>query len=221
MPAKNSVKTYIEGGYYHLYNRGVEKRQIFQDDEDFKTFLFLLKLYLLPSVTSKGSDPKTVYYNRKNLNEQIELLAYCLMPNHFHLLVRQNVRSGITNLMRCVNTNYVMYFNKKYERVGSLFQGKFKAVLVDSEIYLLHLSRYIHLNPVSVGKDFASYNFSSYLDYLGKRSTLWVNSEEILGYFQTANRKTLRDYFSYQAFIEDALVDSEETLRDLVIETGH
>ncbi|OGD93861.1 hypothetical protein A3H87_04615 [Candidatus Curtissbacteria bacterium RIFCSPLOWO2_02_FULL_42_37] len=219
MPAKNSVKIYLEGGYYHLYNRGVEKREIFVDEHDYNTFLFLLKTYLL--LPSKGSDPKTAYYSKKNLNGQIELLAYCLMPNHFHLLVRQKYRSAISDLMRCVNVNYVAYFNNKYERVGSLFQGKFKAVLVDSDSYLLHLSRYIHLNPASRGKNFADYNYSSYLDYLGKRQNSWLNPKFILDYFKSAERTKLRDYFSYQAFIEDYRVDSEGILGDLVIETDH
>ena len=217
MPAKNSVKIYLEGGYYHLYNRGVEKREIFVDEHDYNTFLFLLKTYLL--LPSKGSDPKTAYYSKKNLNGQIELLAYCLMPNHFHLLVRQKYRSAISDLMRCVNVNYVAYFNNKYERVGSLFQGKFKAVLVDSDSYLLHLSRYIHLNPASRGKNFADYSYSSYLDYLGKRQNSWLNPKFILDYFKSAERTKLRDYFSYQAFIEDYRVDSEGVLSDLVIET--
>src|SRR3989338_2787894 len=109
MPAKNTVKIYIEGGYYHLYNRGVEKRSIFQDDDDYKKFQNLLKVYLS---TPKRSDLITARYNRKNLNGQVILLAYCLMPNHFHLLVMQNSKNGIADLVHCLNTSYVAYFNK-------------------------------------------------------------------------------------------------------------
>lgn len=220
MPAKHSIKIYIKDGYYHLYNRGVEKRKIFLDDHDYKTFLFLLKTYLSPPAP-RGSDPLAGYSGRKNLNGQIELLAYCLMPNHFHLLVRQASREGITNLMRCVNTNYVTYFNKKYERVGSLFQGKFKAVLVESDPYLLHLSRYIHLNPKSLREDFLTYGFSSYFDYLGKRNSTWLNCKPILEYFKTANRTDLKDHFSYQSFVEDYAQDSHDIIGELVIEEGH
>ena len=203
-----------------MYNRGVEKREIFLDSDDYRTFLFLLKFYLSPKNSFKGSDPKMGYYIKKNLNGRIELLAYCLMSNHFHLLVRQSAKDGITDLMRCVNTSYVAYFNKRYARVGALFAGKFKAVLVESEPYLLHLSRYIHLNPASIGKDFVTYNFSSYLDYLTKRKTSWLNSKVILDYFKRAKRQDIGDYFAYQSFVEDSRVNSEEVVGDLIIETS-
>lgn len=224
MPAKNSVKIYVEGGYYHIYNRGVEKRDIFVDGDDYRAFLFLLKFYLSPkdllNKLPKRSDLKTGYYNKKNLHGMIELLAYCLMPNHFHLLVKQKMRSGISNLIQCLNTSYVIYFNKKYERVGTLFTGRFKAALIESDPYLLHLSRYIHLNPSGIGKDFKSWGFSSYQDYLGRRKTEWVNSQAILDYFASARRRDFKDYSSYQSFVEDYRKDSEEILDDLVIETS-
>lgn len=222
MPAKNTVKNYVEGGCYHLYNRGVEKRKIFLDDQDYKTYLFLLKTYLSPK-PPKGSDPKMAYYNKKNLYGDIELLAYCLMPNHFHLLVRQNIRQGITDLMRCVNTNYVAYFNKKYQRVGTLFQGRYKAVLVESDPYLLHLTRYIHLNPTEIVKNSKSYGFSSYQDYLGKKDTNWLNKDFVLEYFKNARKGdgALRDYSSYESFVEDYALESKESLGDLTIEAVH
>lgn len=143
MPAKNSIKQYVENGYYHLYNRGVEKRNIFLDDQDYSVFLGYIKQYLGPH---EGSDPKS-------LVDDIDLIAFCLMPNHFHFLAKQKTIDGITKFMRAICTNYVMYFNKKYERVGTLFQGKYKGVLLDNDTYLLHLSRYIHLNPIKIGSD--------------------------------------------------------------------
>jgi len=221
MPAKNSVKVYVKDGHYHLYNRGVEKRKIFLDDDDYRVFLFLLKLYLSPKDSLKGSDPKPAYYSKKNLHGQIELIAYCLMPNHFHLLVKQSVKEGITDLMRCVNTSYAGYFNRKYDRVGSLFQGKFKAVLVDTDEYLLHLSRYIHLNPSGLIPDLSKYEYSSFLDYLGKRKTEWLKSEILLAYFRDGKgrrRVGLKDYFSYRAFVEDYSSDLKNILGGLTIE---
>lgn len=227
MPAKNAIKKYVEGGYYHIYNRGVEKRDIFLDRDDYATFLNLLKLYLSPptnqnSTDIKRSDLKMAYYNRKNLYGFVELLAFCLMPNHFHLLVKQHVRNGIIDLMRCLSTSYVIYFNKKNERVGALFSGKYKAVLVTEDPYLLHLSRYIHLNPKEIGKDYRSYDFSSYPDYLGKRKTHWMMPEEVLGYFGSARKGQgeLKAFSSYQSFVEDYAGDVEEVLGDLVVETG-
>lgn len=206
MPRKNSLKTYVAGGYYHLYNRGVEKREIFLDAQDYKTLLYFLKQYLQPP-SLEGLKP----FRQKSLAGEISLLAYCLMPNHFHFLVRQSAKDGITKLMNRIGTNYGMYFNKRYERVGSLFQGVYKAVLIDNEARLLHLSRYIHINPYGIenrsfGK-LVDYPYSSYGDYLGTRGARWVEPQEILSYFKSGKRlpgaMAGADYLSYQSFVED------------------
>lgn len=202
MPRKNSLKTYIEDGYYHLYNRGVEKRDIFLNDCDYKVFLHFLKEYLQP-LSSEDLNP---FKQPKSLANEISLLAYCLMPNHFHLLVKQKIKNGITRLMSRIGTNYVMYFNKRYDRVGPLFQGVYKAVLVETDGQLLHLSRYIHSNPLEIeDKNFEKlidYPYSSYRDYLGNRKTEWVKSAEILSFFKSRKRIGLVDYLSYQSFVE-------------------
>lgn len=208
MPAKNSVKQFVENGYYHLYNRGVEKRNIFLDQQDYTVFLHYLKQYLDPTLSVKGSDPHP-------LSAEIELLCFCLMPNHFHLLMKQKNKHSITQLMRAVCTNYVMYFNKKYDRVGGLFQGKYKGIMIDTDSYLLHLSRYIHLNP---GSDPRSYSYSSYAYYLGWRNATWIKTEEILAYFKTAQKTSLKDCLSYESFVEDFVESSEEILGNLTLE---
>ena len=187
MPAKNSIKTYTENGYYHIYNRGVEKRNIFLDREDYKTFLYFLKRYLTvpPKPTEQSQLPPRW---KTDIFDKVTLVAYCLMPNHFHFLIKQTTQRVITDFMRALINSYVHYFNKKYERVGSLFQGIYKAVLIEEENYLLHLSRYIHLNPFEVeprsglnlANELANYSYSSYEEYLGKRATKWVHPEEIL-----------------------------------------
>lgn len=197
MPAKNSVKQFIMDGYYHAYNRGVEKRDIFIDTHDYAVFLSLLKRYLNPE---RGSDP--VNNKPHPLSSEINLLSFCLMPNHFHILLKQKTIDGITKLIRAVSTNYVMYFNKKYERVGTLFQGKYKAVLVDHDAYLLHLSRYIHLNPV-LGSDPKTYPYSSYGYYLKDKNASWVKPDEILAFFKTPRRLGKKDYLSYESFVDD------------------
>ena len=212
MPAKNSVKEFVEGGFYHLYNRGVEKRNIFLDEHDYKMFIHLLKYYLDSKL---GSDPK---HKIRNLSSEIDLLAYCLMPNHFHLLVRQKSSDGITKLMRRVCTNYVMYFNNRYDRVGTLFQGKYKAALVTNEGYLLHLSRYIHLNPKDLeGIDYLSYPYSSFANYLDKRNTAWLKPKEILDFFKKDTKTRSLDFLSYQSFAEDYKEDSKDLL-DLTLD---
>lgn len=209
MPAKNSVKQFVENGYYHLYNRGVEKRDIFLDQQDYSVFLNYLKKYL----DLKLAKPNQLAY-------EIDLLAFCLMPNHFHLLVKQLTLNGITKLMRAVCTKYVMYFNRKYERVGTLFQGKYKAAIISSDEYLLHASRYIHLNPCS-GSDprYADYEYSSYNYYLGKKNASWVKPQEILNFFKTAQKVGFKDYLSYQSFLEDHTKDAKEILGVLALDS--
>ena len=157
MPAKNSIKQYLENGYYHIYNRGVEKRTIFLDSQDYAVFLSYLKSYLLPKkekkLMEKLSHPTISCRERdkilrelrlNNFYNDIHLLAYCLMPNHFHFLIKQAKAESIDRFMNSLCTRYTMYFNRKYKRVGSLYQDVYKAVLVSSEPQLLHLTRYIH-----------------------------------------------------------------------------
>lgn len=219
MPQKNTIKIYYADGFYHLYNRGVEKRDIFLDEEDFVVFRHLLKTALLPKEyiieersrvamditslhpeqavggASLANPKKYALRPRKNFYENIELLCYCLMPNHYHLLVQQFNPRVITNFIRSISTTYVMYFNKKYQREGSLFQGIFRAIDVDNENYLLWLSRYIHRNP----PDFINYQYSSYLDFLGKKDTLWFKKSRILDCF-SGGPKTKEE--NYREFVE-------------------
>lgn len=211
MPARNSRKQYLENGFYHLYNRGVEKRIIFLDQQDYNVFLFYLKQYLLPKnekeLYEKLSNPSISYKERaeiikllrlNNFFEEITLLAYCLMPNHFHFFIKQKSAGSIDKLMNSLCTRYSMYFNAKYKRVGSLYQGVYKAVLVNHENQFLHLSRYIHQQAVALkGEAFQGKDQSSSLpDYLGKDNNEWIHPEEILAYFSKTN-PTL----SYESFI--------------------
>jgi len=143
------------------------------------------------------------------------------MPNHFHLMIKQTTKEAIIDIMRALSNSYVIYFNKKYERTGPLFSGKYKAVLVEGESYLLHLTRYIHLNPIDLGytrSDLVSYPYSSYANYLGKKNAEWLNPEEIISFFRSAQKKNLRDMLSYQSFVEDYLEDSKKILLELTID---
>ncbi len=197
MPARNSRKIYADGGIYHVYNRGVEKRTIFEDEQDFKVFLKNLKEYLspIPKTETKttfliGNKSYTGVKRRpKNYYGQLELLAYCLIPNHFHLIVKVNKGVILKKFMQSLSTRYSMYFNKKYQRVGSLFQDRYKAILVKEEAYLLHLSRYIHLNPAEYLPNILD-AYSSYGEYLGLRKTDWIKPDVILSYF---NQEVLLD----------------------------
>lgn len=216
MPAKNKIKEYHENGYYHLYNRGVEKRVIFADKQDESVFLSYIKEYLTPKDSDKlsrtinddTSTPHQKAQARKlirmnNFSDQLNLLAYCLMSNHFHLLVKQTVPRTIEIFMRSLCTRYVQYFNhRNNHRVGPLFQDVYKAVLVESEEQLLHLSRYIHLNPLQKGRSLKeSPQPSSYPNYLGFIKQDWIKPHEILSYFAKSGTN------SYSSFVENSQID--------------
>ncbi len=220
MPARNRVKQFVEHSYYHIYNRGVEKRHIFLDTQDYAVFLSYLKTYLLPKnskdlyeilsnpmSSSKEKDRALKLLRLNNFSQLLRLLTYCLMPNHFHFLVRQTEANTIDRFTNSLFTRYTMYFNRKYKRVGPLFQGVYKAVLVTADEQLMHLSRYIHRNPeellASQGQALRSYDYSSYPDYLGLRKTIWVKPDEILALFAKTGPN------SYPAFVEDRDLDSD------------
>jgi len=202
MPSKNIIKEYVDEAYYHLYNRGVAKQDIFQDEQDYKTFLSYLKIYL-----SKKDESQKIAPTRqlKNFFEEFTLLAYCLMPNHFHMLVWQKNQRTMANFMRSIATKYSRYFNKKYHRVGPIFQSRYKAVLITEENQFVYLSKYIHRNPLPTRTDLVGYKYSSYLNYLGLINQTWIDKSEILSYFSKLNPKE-----SYKEFVEE--IDERDLL---------
>jgi putative transposase len=224
MPAKNLVR--IEGDFchYHVYNRGVEKRIIFEDEQDYKVFLNYLKEYLNPpldpsKIILQGlslQNLQNVFHQPKNYFGKVKLLAYCLMPNHFHLFLYQKDRHNIERFMRSLVTRYSMYFNKKYKRVGSLFQGAYKSILIQDEQYFLHLSRYIHLNPLEYTKNLVL-AYSSYAEYLGLRKTSWIHTEKILAFFGKASKDFIKTE-NYKDFVERYDKDSAVILENLTLE---
>lgn len=223
MPSRNIVKTYVEGGIYHIYNRGVEKRVIFQDEQDYKVFLSYLKEYLSATeikrktFTLQGSTFKGIERQPNNYKLKIELLTYCLMPNHFHLVIKQLDGISMKFFMKSISTRYSMYFNKKYKKVGPLFQGKYKAVLVADESYLLHLTRYIHINPSEYFSNLVD-AYSSYADYLHLRKTEWLNTNLILSHFENNVGLEFNKYNSYKKFVEDSRLNGTAILSNLKLE---
>lgn len=243
------------GQIYHVYNRGVEKRTIFQDNSDYFRFLHDLFEFndeqnVLPSnvrlAMAKPSSasiaqlsksleiesPKVIPVARRR-KLLVEILAFCLMPNHFHFLLRPKTTDSVPLFMQKLGIGYTMYFNKKYERVGPLFQGSFKAIAIEKDIHFLHLPYYIHANPVDlvaplwrenkvedVDKiiDFLEqYRWSSYRDFLGEknfpsvtqRTFLW----ELLGSpSPVATRKYMRQWIQDFSFLH------AETVRGIQVE---
>lgn len=232
MPAKNRIKTYIDDSYYHLYNRGVDKRTIFVEQQDYAVFLSYLKTYLLPKnekeLREKLADPSTDYKTRdkilkilrlNNFSETLDLLGYCLMPNHFHLLVHQVWADTIHKFMNSLCTRYSMYFNRKCKRIGPLFQGVYKAVLVETDEQLLYLSCYIHAQSLaSQGQALQIQQPSSYPNYLKKNLQDWVKPNEILSFFKTAQARNPKDFLSYQSFVENSKGKELETIGGLILE---
>lgn len=195
MPARTVY--FIANGYYHVYNRGSEKRTIFLSHRDYTKFL------------------ERVNEARKKFS--IDVLSYCLMPNHFHFLLRQTTHVPLTRFLNTIQLGHAKFFNTKYERVGPLFQGRFKAKNVENEEYLLQLSAYIHRNPIAgqipSGKPTDSrniiaqlhaYPYSSYREYLNLEEKGLCQSDTILSYFSKTNPK-----LSYQAFVEDFVPNLE------------
>lgn len=192
MPSRNIEKQYVEDSFYHVYNRGVNKRRIFIDDKDYAVFLNLLKRYL--SFTPV-KDPKGRTY--ESFYDKVELVCFCLMPNHFHMLLYLREPPAITQLMRSVISSYTVYFNRRHQRVGHLFQDRFKAVRVDNDSYLTHITRYIHLNPVS----YKTWDYTSLPYYLNEKSASWIRPDRILELFDDAK--------DYSDFVDDYIANKE------------
>lgn len=201
---------FTKSGIYHIYNRGHNKQQIFLTYKDYSRYLKRLREYAQ--------------------KHPITLLAYTLMPNHIHLLVRQDGDDSIDHFIHRLHTAYTMYFNKKYERVGSVFQGRFKAKNVGTDEYLLHVSRYIHLNPIEILRaqgralSLEDYKWSSYKEYVNSSSSSSLtNPTFILEYFSSQltrqlktsnNKENTRD--KYRKFVEDAIkLCSDDQLTDI------
>ncbi|MCX6787422.1 MAG: transposase [Candidatus Kaiserbacteria bacterium] len=205
--------------FYHIYNRGTDKRKIFISRSDRDRFLALLYLANQDApVDLKLQGSTLLKIDEKTGDPLVKIVAYCLMPNHFHLLLRELEEGGISKFMQKLTTGYTMYFNKWNERNGSLFQGRFKATHVADDRYLRYLISYIHLNPIKliepkwkedciVDKERAeqyleNYAESSYLDYLGRK-----RPEGMI-----LSRESLPEYFSsgadFKTFVTEWLTYS-------------
>ena len=211
--------------FYHLYNRGTEKRIIFSAKADYERFIALLYLCNDTQNVHLNDRPSSNLAERLLLERVSPLLnigAYCLMPNHFHLIVQERGDNGISRFMQKIITGYTMYFNKRHERTGALFQGKFKATHANQDEYLKYLISYIHLNPIKIidsqwkeegikdkkrAENFLDqYLYSSYLDYCGKTrpERKVINKDVLPRYFSSVNnfKTTTRDWLTSTPKVE-------------------
>ncbi|MCK5357108.1 MAG: transposase [Elusimicrobiales bacterium] len=179
------IKPYTDQ-IYHIYNRGVDKRIVFSEETDYVRFIHDLYEFNDIKPAAKYSEvqlPNIYGEDRKCL---VDIIAFCLMPNHFHLMLRAKTDNGISEFMRKIGTGYTNHFNQKYNRTGALFQGKYKIVHIEKESHFLHLPFYIHANPLNLMypewkekkiKNYKhafsflkKYRWSSFLDYSGMKN---------------------------------------------------
>lgn len=176
------------GCYYHVYNRGTNRENIFLSPENYRYLLNLVK--------------KTISH------QAISIIAYCLMPNHYHFLLRQNGTSTISNFIQAIFNPYTKAFNHSIHRSGTLFEGPFKSVYVENNAYLLHLCRYIHRNPVDAGlvQHLSAWEYSNYQEWAGLRKGTLVDRDFVLTHFP--------DTVEYGHFVMD-YVPPDKTTRAL------
>ena len=196
MPYRKTIL--INNEIYHIFNRSIAKSSIFKGVADYGRFLDVSYYYRFKKPSLRFS-----FYNRletslklefieklrKNSQRLVEIFSFALMPNHFHFLAKQLEDKGIIDFTRNVQNSYAKFFNTKHDRTGSLFQNQFKAVRIESEEQLLHVSRYIHLNPVSSFlislEQLETYPWTSFTDYMEKRMSPFLNTEFILNHFSS------------------------------------
>lgn len=228
----------IAGKIYHIYNRGTDKRNIFLDDIDYLRFIHDLfefndenPAFNIGYAFNKNQyiDVRRQYIeNRKQRKLLVEILAFCLMPNHYHLLLRPRKNNGIAEFIKKINGGYAKYFNNKYKRAGTLFQGKYKSILVKQDAHFIHLPYYIHLNPLDLKfskwrnreiKNYKeainfleSYRWSSFLDYIGKKNFPSVTQKKFLNEFFEGPEKYKKDALNWLKEME------MEVIKDLILE---
>lgn len=200
--------------YYHLYNRGINKQPIFFSVKDYKRVMEIIEFYSFVNVPIRFSrflllsteDKEKIWFSLRKENEKlVQFICYCFMPNHFHFLLKQIKDNGISRFMRIFQNSYTRYFNSRHQRIGPLLQGQFKAVRVEDDEQLLHLSRYIHLNPytsyvLKTVENLYNYSWSSLPEYIGVVSNPICNKELVLSNFKSTQNylKFICDQADYQ-----------------------
>lgn len=174
--------------------------RIFQNKRDYQRFLKTLFYYQLEGPKPKFSKFKPNENSLDSERKIVEIICYCLMPNHFHFLIQQKTNGGLTEFISKLSNSYTKYINTKNQRFGPLFQGEFKAVHIESNEQLIHLSRYIHLNPLVnyVCKNLDDYQWSSYFEYSGKSKDRHCSKSIILDQF-----KNIPEYLQFIKDQED------------------
>ena len=196
---------FVNNEYYHIFNRGVDKREVFSDQDDLSRFFqSMCEFNTIEPIGSIFENSFRQLGNRMSKQSKlVNFVCYCLNPNHYHFILEQATDNGIEKFMHRLGIGYTKYFNKKYDRSGVLFQGGFKAVHIDSNEYLLHLSAYVNLNDKvhSLGNSVSKLVLSSWEEYIDGRNS-FCNKDIILGQF--------KNLLEYKNFAENSLIDIKE-----------
>lgn len=208
---------------YHVFNRGIDKIPTYRDKREYQRFVTTITFYRYQNPPVKLSrflalpwlDQQNILTKLEANNKSVNVLCYCLMPNHFHLLLKQNINHGISNFLGYIQNSYTKYFNTKHDRIGGLFLDQFKAVRVEKDEQLLHVSRYIHLNPhtgyvINNIDNLPTYQWSSLKEYINSTSNQICNTEIILAIFR--NREAYRNFIYDQADYQRTLKQNEHLL---------
>lgn len=229
MTAQDLKKTNKGKIYFHVYNRGVANGVIFNDKQDYEVFLSYLENYLNPpkeseelqkTFTVKGRAFRGIPHQPKNYFNKVELIAYCLTPDHFHLLLCPIAKNSLEGFMRSLSTKYSIYFNKKYQRQGSLFSGPYKLTSINDTPSLLYTTHYFHHHSQGENGNNLIDSYSSYANYLGKRKTSWVKTTSVLSFFENFKNEFLKGIKNYKDFVEkyDLNQKEKELLERTIIE---
>lgn len=198
----------VTGEFYHLFNRGVDKRTIFQDQVDLNRFFQSIQEF--NTIEPIGSLFENSFNKNKTKGDKlVEIIAYCLNPNHFHLLVQQEIDEGISEFMKRLSGGYTQYFNNRHKRTGALFQGKYKSSHIGSDTYLLHVSAYINLNNLLKGKKFPL-SKSSWEEYIRQEKKTICNKEIIIEQF-----KSNSEYISFALSSLKDIIKRKELEKEL------
>lgn len=201
------LTSFVNQNFYHVFNRGVNKQEIFNSPDNYERFLQTIFYYQFSGPKPRFSTHKRFRVKDFSNNPKIvDIICYCLMPNHFHFLLRQIKEGGITEFISKVSNSYTKYFNTKHKRIGPLFQGEFKAVPIETDEQLLHVSRYIHLNPFvsELINDLAAYPYSSYKNFIEPASVGFCITKPILDFFKNPKEyeKFINDHSDYAKELE-------------------
>lgn len=226
--ATNRKLVFANDEIYHIFNRGVEKRPTFTNKRELDRGVLTLDFYRYADLSVKLSQFLTLPYDqkesliksmKKDSKKLVDIISYCLMPNHFHFLLRQKIEKGISIFISNFTNSYTRFFNTKHERIGPLFQGIFKAIRILSDEQLMHVSRYIHLNPVSSyiiePTDLESYHWSSYPEYINLSANDICDKETVLDLFSSKDAAK-----KYKQFVLDQVDYARELekIKHLIIE---